>query len=150
MKQNLDREFSERYEKAVENLNDQQLSQVAKLSESKLLEWLNSPAKIRPHLLKRWADEGTLEYESGVSIDSILFNTRTSLANLKRSSGHTFNSLLKDLSDHYKPKVEQRRREEAERKREQAERRKQPPKKKKWTERLIEGLKYIFDPRITK
>lgn len=53
----LDDEFYIRYEQALDGLSEMALAQVAMLDPKKLREWVYSPAKIRPHLLKKWKDE---------------------------------------------------------------------------------------------
>ncbi|MFH0775587.1 MAG: hypothetical protein V2A53_08900 [bacterium] len=50
-------DFRKRYEEALEGLSDELLEQIARLSHSKILEWVNSPAKLRPYLLKKWKEE---------------------------------------------------------------------------------------------
>ena len=47
-------DFNKKYEEALEGLSDEQLEQVANLDQKQLKEWINSPVKIRPFLLKKW------------------------------------------------------------------------------------------------
>jgi hypothetical protein len=53
----FDEGFYKKYALALEGLSVQDLEQVAKLSSIRLKEWVNSPEKIRPFLLKKWREE---------------------------------------------------------------------------------------------
>lgn len=53
----FDEAFNKKYEQALEGLTDDELLQVAKLNQDNLIEWVNSPAKIRPFLLKKWDEK---------------------------------------------------------------------------------------------
>ncbi len=50
-------EFFAKYEGAVKDLPDESLAEVARLTHRQLNEWVNSPSRIRLHLLKKWAQE---------------------------------------------------------------------------------------------
>jgi hypothetical protein len=50
-------EFFAKYEDAVKDLPDESLAEVARLDHRQLNEWVNSPSRIRPHLLRKWAQE---------------------------------------------------------------------------------------------
>ena len=56
----FDKEFYRKYEQALEGLSDEDLGQVAKFNPDRLKEWVSSPPKIRPHLLKKWREERTV------------------------------------------------------------------------------------------
>lgn len=59
--------FFDRYEQALESLSDEELLQVAGLGSTRLKEWVNSPKKIRPALLKKWAEGKTTKPEDSFS-----------------------------------------------------------------------------------
>jgi hypothetical protein len=50
-------EFFAKYEDAVKDLPDESLAEVARLNHRQLNQWVNSPSRIRPQLLKKWAQE---------------------------------------------------------------------------------------------
>lgn len=49
--------FFEKYQDAIQDLPDEDLARVAALERRRLQEWVNSPARIRPHLLAEWAKQ---------------------------------------------------------------------------------------------
>ena len=59
--------FYERYEEALEGLSDEELALVVELDSAKLREWVNSPTKIRPFLLKKLAEEEPQQEKRSVS-----------------------------------------------------------------------------------
>ena len=100
--QKIDAEFNQKYEKAIEGMSEEQLVQIAALSKSRLFEWVNSPAKIRPHLLKRWKDEGSLQYEDNI-LAAIVSDTRRTAAATRR---HIVAS-LNEFAQNSKPRIEE-------------------------------------------
>ena len=50
-------QFRQRFEEAVTSLSDDDLAKVVRLKSHQLQEWVNSPSKIRPHLLTKWAEQ---------------------------------------------------------------------------------------------
>lgn len=54
-------DFKQKYEKAIEGLNDNDLSFIASLSKDQLAEWVESPPEIRPFKLRNWVGERPLE-----------------------------------------------------------------------------------------
>lgn len=52
-----DDEFFRRYEDAVKDLSDDDLTKVVRLEYQRLHKWVNSPRRVRPHLLKKWAEQ---------------------------------------------------------------------------------------------
>jgi hypothetical protein len=50
-------EFRKQYELALEGLTDEQLAQVARLSPPRIREWVATPARLRPLLLRKWSEE---------------------------------------------------------------------------------------------
>jgi hypothetical protein len=91
MKQPFDAAFNEKYEKALQGLSADDLSQVAKLSHTKLVEWVNSPSSIRPHLLQRWLDEGSAKYEQNSSIGGMASDLRRGI----NDANQTLNEALR-------------------------------------------------------
>jgi len=51
--------FRERFEEAVSTLSDDELARVVRLNTHQLQEWVDSPLRLRPHLLKKWTEEET-------------------------------------------------------------------------------------------
>jgi sulfite reductase alpha subunit-like flavoprotein len=60
-----DDEFFAKYEDALKDLPDESLAEIAQLSRRQLKEWVNSPSRIRAHLLKKWAKETSEREERG-------------------------------------------------------------------------------------
>ncbi len=58
-----DEGFFRKYEDAVKDLSDDDLAKVAGLDGIRLREWVNSPARVRPHLLAKWADQDSKKNE---------------------------------------------------------------------------------------
>lgn len=55
-----DPDFTRRYEEALQGLSEEQLRAVARLSQTRLKEWVYSPAAIRPIKLDEWGHEKTI------------------------------------------------------------------------------------------
>lgn len=63
---NTPENFQERYEQAVKTLTQEERSQVAGLSRSRLEEWVMSPPEIRPEKLRRWREQ------QGVAVENVM------------------------------------------------------------------------------
>lgn len=60
---NNDKEFLDRYEEAVKDLSDEDLAKVVRLDAQRLRQWVDSPSRIRPHLMKKWVDQDSEKRE---------------------------------------------------------------------------------------
>ena len=58
-----DEGFFRKYEDAVKDLSDDDLARVAGLDRVRLREWVNSPARVRPHLLTKWIEQDSQRHE---------------------------------------------------------------------------------------
>jgi len=52
-----DEAFQKRYSEALDGLSEDDLVQVIGLNRNQLIEWVDTPIKLRPYLLKKWHDE---------------------------------------------------------------------------------------------
>lgn len=52
--------FAQRYREAIKDLAEEDLCKVGDLSQRRLKEWVNAPERMRPILLEKWSNEGSL------------------------------------------------------------------------------------------
>ena len=57
----FDSDFNTRFEIALEDLSDEDLLLITKLSQKQKEEWVNSPKKLRPFLLKKFIEDNPLK-----------------------------------------------------------------------------------------
>jgi hypothetical protein len=68
-----DEAFQKRYSDALEGLSEDELVQIIGLNRNQLIEWVNTPKQLRPHLLKKWRNASS-EKSSNNSDTNTVYN----------------------------------------------------------------------------